>query len=81
VGADKVAHFFLAVWTKPYPDSIGVAEGPDVEVRLARVNDGPGLIATADGKPVGALVLEVADGVIQTIDLIANPDKLADRRG
>ena len=81
VGADKVARFFLAVWTIPYPDWIGVAEGPDVEVRLARVNDGPGLIATADGKPIGALVLEVAGGVIQTIDLIANPDKLAGPRG
>jgi RNA polymerase sigma-70 factor, ECF subfamily len=50
-------------------------------VRLARVNDGPGLVATADGKPVGALVLEIAGGVIQTIDLIANPDKLAGLRG
>ena len=81
VGSDKVARFFLAVWTKPYPDSIGVAEGPDVEVRLARVNDGPGLIATADGKPVGALVLEIAAGVIQSIDLSVNPDKLAGLRG
>lgn len=74
VGADKVARFFLSVWTI-------AAEEPDLEVRLARVNDGPGLVATADGKPVGALVLEIADGVIQTIDLIANPDKLAGLRG
>jgi RNA polymerase sigma-70 factor (TIGR02957 family) len=81
VGADKVARFFLSVWTIPYPDWVGVAEGPDLEVRLARVNDGPGLVATADGKPVGALVLEIAGGVIQTIDLIANPDKLAGLRG
>ena len=79
VGADKVARFFLAVWTK-YPDSIGVAEA-HLEVRLARVNDGPGLIATADGKPIGALVLEIADGVIQSIDVIVNPDKLAGLRG
>jgi RNA polymerase sigma-70 factor (ECF subfamily) len=48
-----------------------------VQIRLAQVNDGPGLVATADGDPIGALVLEIADGVIQTIDLIANPDKLA----
>jgi RNA polymerase sigma-70 factor (ECF subfamily) len=73
VGADKVARFFLAVWTK-YPDW-------NLEVRLARVNDGPGLIATADGKPIGALVLEIADGVIQSIDVIVNPDKLAGLRG
>ena len=58
-----------------------MAEEPDLEVRLARVNDGPGLVVTADSKPVGALVLEIADGIIQTIDLIANPDKLAGLRG
>jgi RNA polymerase sigma-70 factor (ECF subfamily) len=81
VGADKVARFFLSIWTIPYSDWIGVAKGPDLEVQLARVNGGPGLVATADGKPVGALVLEIADGVIQTIDLIANPDKLAGLRG
>ena len=63
-GADKVARFFLAVWPVPYTDWIGVAEEPDLEVRLARVNDGPGLVATAGAKPVGALVLEIANGVI-----------------
>lgn len=81
VGADEVARFFLSIWTIPYSDWIGVAEGSELEVRLARVNDGPGLIITAAGKPVGALVLEIADGVIQTFDLIANPDKLAGLRG
>jgi hypothetical protein len=81
VGADKVARFFLSVWTIPYADWIGVAEEPNLEVRLARVNDGPGLVATADGKPVGALVLKIADGVLQTIDLSVNPDKLAGLRG
>jgi RNA polymerase sigma-70 factor (TIGR02957 family) len=81
VGADEVARFFLSVWTIRYADWIGVAEAPDLEVRLARVNDGPGLVATADGQPVGAIVLEIADGVIQTIDLINNPDKLAGLRG
>jgi RNA polymerase sigma-70 factor (ECF subfamily) len=80
-GVDKVARFFLSIWPISYSDWIGVAEGPDLEIRLARVNDGPGLVATADGKPVGAIVLEIADGVIQTIDLIANPDKLAGLRG
>lgn len=81
VGADKVARFFLAAWAVAYPDRVGVAEGPDLEVRLARVNDGPGLVATAGGKPIGALVLEIADGAIQRIDLIVNPDKLAGLRG
>jgi RNA polymerase sigma-70 factor (TIGR02957 family) len=81
VGADKVARFFLSIWTIPYSDWIGVAEGPDLEVRLARVNDGPGLVTTAGAKPVGALVLEIADGLVQSIDLMANPDKLGGLRG
>ena len=81
VGADKVARFFLSIWTVRYSDWIGLAEQPHLEIRMARVNDGPGLVSTADGKPVGALVLEIADGLIQSIDLIANPDKLAGLRG
>jgi RNA polymerase sigma-70 factor (TIGR02957 family) len=80
-GADEVARFFLSIWTFPYADWVGVAEGPDVEVRLARVNGGPGLVATGGGNPVGAIVLEIADGLIQSIDLMANPDKLAGLRG
>jgi len=35
VGADKVARFFLSIWTIPYSDWIGEAKGPDLEVRLA----------------------------------------------
>jgi RNA polymerase sigma-70 factor, ECF subfamily len=80
-GADKVARFFLAVWTVPYPGWPDVAEGPALDVHVARVNDGPGLLATAAGQPVGALVLEIADGLIQRIDLMANPDKLTGLRG
>jgi RNA polymerase sigma-70 factor (TIGR02957 family) len=80
-GADKVARFFLSVWSIPYPDWDGVAAGATIEIRLAWVNDGPGIIATAEGRPVGVLVLEIADGAIQSIDLIANPDKLSGLRG
>jgi RNA polymerase sigma-70 factor, ECF subfamily len=80
-GADEVARFFLSIWTIPYADWVGVAEGLDVEVRLARVNGGPGLVATANANPVGAIVLEIADGLIRSIDLMANPDKLAGLRG
>ncbi len=80
-GADKVARFFLAVWAIAHPDWVDMAEGSNLEVRLARVNEGPGLVATAGDTPIGALVLEIADGVIQRIDLSVNPDKLAGLRG
>jgi RNA polymerase sigma-70 factor, ECF subfamily len=40
------------------------------------VNGGPGIVATLQGRPVATVILDVADGVIQTIHLVANPHKL-----
>ena len=77
VGADKVARFFLAVWTKPYPDWTGVAEGPDLLLHVVQVNDGPAILGTAGEQPIGVLTLDVADGVIQAIEFVANPEKLS----
>lgn len=44
---------------------------------MARVYGGPGPVATADGKLIGALEREIPDGLILSIDLVASPDKLA----
>jgi len=49
---------------------------PDGHVRIAQVNGGPGIVATLEGRPVATVVLDVADGVIQTIHLVTNRDKL-----
>jgi RNA polymerase sigma-70 factor (ECF subfamily) len=66
-GADKVASFLIAISSEPLPDG---------HLRIAQVNGGPGIVATLEGRPVATVVLDVADGVIQTIHLVTNPDKL-----
>jgi RNA polymerase sigma-70 factor (TIGR02957 family) len=77
VGADKVARFFLSVWKTPYREWAGVVEGPDLELRVVQVNDGPAILGTAGERPIGVLTLDVADGVVQALRFVANPDKLS----
>ena len=77
VGADKVVRFFLSVWKTPYHDWAGVAEGPDLELQVVQVNDGPAILGAAGERPIGVLTLDVADGVVQALRLVANPDKLS----
>ena len=46
-------------------------------LRLAWVNGQPGAVMyDADGRVVGVVELDVADGVVQTIRAVVNPDKL-----
>jgi RNA polymerase sigma-70 factor (TIGR02957 family) len=67
-GADNVARFLVAVATRL---------GQDVQSRLAQVNGGPGIVVVSEGEPVAALVLDVTGGVVRTVHLVANPEKLA----
>jgi RNA polymerase sigma-70 factor (ECF subfamily) len=67
-GADNVSRFMVAIATRPEQD---------LRTHLARVNGGPGIVVTSGGEPVAALVLDVADGVVHNIHLVANPEKLA----
>jgi ketosteroid isomerase-like protein len=46
-------------------------------LRLAWVNGQPGAVMyDAEGRVVGVVELDIADGVVQTIRTVANPDKL-----
>jgi RNA polymerase sigma-70 factor (TIGR02957 family) len=76
VGADRVARFFLGIWNTPYTEWAGVPEAPPVQIQLVQINDGPGLLATVGGNPITALTLDVTDGIIQSINLFANPEKM-----
>jgi hypothetical protein len=51
--------------------------GRDGQARLAQVNGGLGIVVDSRGEPVAALVLDVAGGVVRTVHLVANPEKLA----
>ena len=49
--------------------------GPSL--RLAWVNGQPGAVLyDADGRVVGVVELDIADGLVQAIRAVANPDKL-----
>jgi RNA polymerase sigma-70 factor (TIGR02957 family) len=85
-GAEKVARFLLTVTTEEqiarFLRSIGSEPvAADLRTQLARVNGGPGIVIASGDKPISALVLDVADGVVRTIHLVANPEKLAGVRG
>ena len=79
-GAQKVARFLLSVTTERntarFLESVGSQSSGEVRVHLAPVNGAPGVVITADNEPISALVLEVSEGLVQTIRLIANPEKL-----
>ena len=85
-GAEKVARFLLAVATEErmarFLRSVGSEPiVADLRVRVAPVNGGPGILVVSGNKPISALVLDVSEGVIRSIHLVANPEKLAGVRG
>ena len=81
-GADKVARFLLSISTEErvakFLEAVTTELLPDLLcARIVRVNGEPSIVVTYEGIPVTTIVLDVADGVVQTINLVANPDKLS----
>jgi len=66
-GAHTVARYLLGLVRKAPEDS---------RFRVALINGQPGMILYRNGVPAVLLTLEMLDGKIWEIDLIANPDKL-----
>ena len=80
-GADKVARFLLSISTEDnvakFLEAISTEPLPDLlRTRIAQVNGGPGIVVTYESTPVTTIVLDVLGGVVQTIHLVANPEKL-----
>jgi RNA polymerase sigma-70 factor (TIGR02957 family) len=79
-GADRVARFLVAITAEEqvarFLRSVGSEPSGEVRVHLAQVNGGPGVVIASGGDPISALVLDVSDGAVQTIHLVANPEKL-----
>ena len=68
-GADQVARFLLGLFRRAQKDG--------VYGRLAAVNGQPGTVAyDADGRVVAVFALDIADGLVQTVRSVVNPDKL-----
>jgi RNA polymerase sigma-70 factor (ECF subfamily) len=76
-----VGRFLIAVAseerTARFLESVGSGPTPDLRIYLAQVNGTPGIVATSGGEPISALAPDVYDGVVQTMHLVANPEKLA----
>jgi RNA polymerase sigma-70 factor (ECF subfamily) len=68
VGADHVARWVMGVLAKP-----AVA---GVVLEVVEVNGAPGLVARLAGQPVGAVSLDLVDGLVVGVRFIVNPDKL-----
>jgi RNA polymerase sigma-70 factor (ECF subfamily) len=80
-GAAKVARFLLAI-AKPERARrqlalLGLPESAAIAVEIDEVNGGPAIVGRAAGVPVVLISPVVADGLVTTVYLIANPDKLA----
>ena len=73
-GREKVARLLQA----------GAAQGERlgvVAMRLAQINGQPGAIfLDPDGVPMAAVSLDIAEGLVQTLHAVSNPEKLAHMR-
>jgi len=68
LGADKVARFLL---------SVAARELGGLRIAVVSLNGGPAVVVSSVDGAQAALEFDVVDGRIQTIYLVANPDKLA----
>jgi RNA polymerase sigma-70 factor (ECF subfamily) len=68
-GRRAVARFMVLIASRTPPGGM--------TVRPVEIGGRPGrLLADGDGRPLGTLVLDVAEGAIRRVDLVVNPDKL-----
>jgi RNA polymerase sigma-70 factor, ECF subfamily len=69
-GRERVVRLFSQA--RPFSQRLGVSR-----VRYAEVNGQPGaLYLDADGHPVAVVSLDIADGLVQAVHAVHNPDKL-----
>ncbi|PWI20003.1 RNA polymerase subunit sigma-24 [Streptomyces sp. Act143] len=65
--ADNVGRFLVGAGRK------GI---PDLSWRFVEVNGGPAVLVLSGGKPDSVFQVDIADGVIQSVYVVRNPDKL-----
>ncbi len=65
--ADKVGRFL---------HGIGRQSVPEPGFALREINGAPGLLVISQGRPHTVLVLEVTDGLVTTVYILTNPEKL-----
>jgi RNA polymerase sigma-70 factor (ECF subfamily) len=70
--ADKVGRFLVGVARKGIPDA---------SARLLEINGGPAVLVLSGDEPDSLFQLDVADGRVQAVYVIRNPDKLRSLAG
>ncbi|MGX1675082.1 RNA polymerase sigma-70 factor [Streptomyces sp. NPDC055400] len=65
--ADKVGRFLLGA---------AKSGGAGFTFRIVELNGGPAVLALVDGKPDSVFQVDVADGRVQCVYIVRNPDKL-----
>ncbi|MEV6040849.1 RNA polymerase sigma factor SigJ [Nonomuraea sp. NPDC052116] len=80
-GADNVSRWLLSINTPAniaaFMASIGMAGISDLSIGLAFMNNAPAMVISAGGRVITVASLLISDGKIDTIYLIANPEKIA----
>ncbi|WP_084963121.1 RNA polymerase sigma-70 factor [Thermoactinospora rubra] len=80
-GVDAVVRFLASAATpsgiEKFLASVGLAGAADFAAGVEEVNGAPAVVFRAGGRVVTVISLVVADGRVETVYLIANPDKLA----
>ncbi|MET8054080.1 RNA polymerase sigma-70 factor [Streptosporangium sp. NPDC005286] len=84
-GAGRVARFLSSIGSETgvrrFMESLGAESFPGFEVEVAEVNGGPAAVVSVSGQPITVFSLVVEDGLIRTVFLVANPEKLSRLRG
>jgi RNA polymerase sigma-70 factor (ECF subfamily) len=80
-GASAVSSFMLSISRgRTIARYLGLDEGQPLgplRVVITDINGGPGVVLYANERPIAAFVLDIADGLVQVVRLISNPDKLS----
>jgi RNA polymerase sigma-70 factor (TIGR02957 family) len=69
-GSDKVARWLVAIAQQG-------ASIPDLRIEVAEVNGWPAIVGWSGKEPFGSISLALADGRIEQVLVVVNPDKLA----
>ncbi|MEV0237353.1 RNA polymerase sigma-70 factor [Nonomuraea sp. NPDC050786] len=80
-GAGNVSRWLVSVTTPAgmasFMASIGMAGIADLSLGMTTLNNAPAMVVSAGGRVITVVSLLVSDGKIDTIYLIANPEKIA----
>ncbi|MEV0310355.1 RNA polymerase sigma-70 factor (ECF subfamily) [Nonomuraea fuscirosea] len=80
-GSDNVSRYLMSISSPVniarFMTSIGMADIHDLSFGVAMLNNAPSMTVSAGGRVVTVMTLLVVDGRIETIYLIANPEKIA----